>query len=226
MSQPHLCFFSKRCPFSQQFLEALSKTPYSREFRFICVDPPAPGMPRPQLPAYVKAVPTLMIKGEPEPRTDSGVMNWLAERRLTDRSVMNTGGGSVVPTENRGGRGKPGQANGGMQVIGGDIESSAGGPAAFMDSMCGAGDEGFCYIGEMGVTPTSGSMSRLAGNMVSFNDPEMMGGAPPAGPAASMGSAGGGRGSNGQSAKSKALDDAMTQMMARRSADFAGIQRR
>jgi hypothetical protein len=225
MSQQHLCFFSKRCPFSQQFLEALSKTPYSREFRFICVDPPAPGMPRPQLPAYVKAVPTLMIKGEPEPRTDSNVMNWLAERRLTDRSVMNSGG-SVVPTDGRGGgRGKPGQANGGMQVIGGDIESSAGGPAAFADSMCSAGDEGFCYIGEMGFKPSEELAPRLSGNMVSFNDPTMMGGASQQ-VAASMGSAGGGRGSNGQSAKSRALDDAMTAMMARRGADFAGIQRR
>jgi hypothetical protein len=225
MSQQHLCFFSKRCPFSQQFLEALAKTPYSREFRFICVDPPGPGMPRPQLPAYVKAVPTLMIKGEPEPRVDSQVMNWLAERRLTDRSVM-TSGGSVVPSEQSGGRGKPGQSNGGMQMIGGDIESSAGGPAAFMDSMCGAGDEGFCYISEMGVTPTSGSMARLAGNMVSFDDPSMMGGAPQQEHAPSMGSAGGGRGSNGQSAKAKALDDAMTQLLARRGADFVAPQRR
>jgi hypothetical protein len=224
MSQPNLCFFSKRCPFSQQFLEALSKTPYSREFRFICVDPPAPGMPRPQLPAYVKAVPTLMIKGEPEPRTDAGVMNWLAERRLTDRSVM-TAGGAVAPAENRGGRGKPGQANGGMQMIGGDIESSAGGPAAFMESMCGAGDEGFCYISEMGFKPSQDPVARLTGNMVGFNDPEMMGGSATQ-QAPSMGSAGGGRGSNGQSAKSKALDDAMTQMMSRRGADFAGIQRR
>lgn len=182
-------------------------------------------MPRPQLPAYVKAVPTLMIKGEPEPRVDSQVMNWLAERRLTDRSVM-TSGGSVVPSEHSGGRGKPGQSNGGMQMIGGDIESSAGGPAAFMDSMCGAGDEGFCYISEMGVTPTSGSMARLAGNMVSFDDPSMMGGAPKQEHAASMGSAGGGRGSNGQSAKAKALDDAMTQLLARRGADFVAPQRR
>jgi hypothetical protein len=165
-----------------------------------------------------------MIKGEPKARTDSDVMNWLAERRLTDRSVAQSGG-AIMPAENRGGRGKPGQTNGGMQLIGGDIESSAGGPSAFVDSMCGAGDEGFCYIGEMGVTPTSGSMSRLAGNMVGFDDPQMMGG-PAAQPAASMGSAGGGRGSNGQSAKSKALDDAMTHMMSRRNADFAPLQRR
>jgi hypothetical protein len=166
-----------------------------------------------------------MIKGEPEPRVDSNVMNWLAERRLTDRSVMQAGG-SVVPTEQRGGKGKPGQANGGMQVIGGDIESSAGGPAAFMDSMCGAGDEGFCYIGEMGFKPSEELAPRLAGNMVSFNDPQMMGGVAMQQQGASMGTAGGGRGSNGQSAKSKALDDAMSAMMARRGADFAGIQRR
>ena len=186
--------------------------------------PPAAHLPRPQLPAYVKAVPTLKINGEPEPRVDAQVINWLSERRLMERSVMQSSG-TVTPSDNRGGRGKPGQANGGMQMIGGDIESSAGGPSAFMDSMCGAGDEGFCYISEMGVKPSEGNSSRLAGNMVSFNDPKMMG-YDAEQPAASMGSAGGGRGSNGQSAKSKALDDAMTQMMSRRSTDVTFVQRR
>ena len=46
---------------------------------------------RPQLPAYVKAVPTLMIDGEDKPRTDAQVMNWLAERRLK------TGSATAVP---------------------------------------------------------------------------------------------------------------------------------
>ena len=85
-SPRNLCFFSARCRFCQNFLEELAKTPYSKEFRFISVDPQ--GSQRPQLPPYVKAVPTLMIEGEREPRTDSAVMNWLSERRLRDKSVQ------------------------------------------------------------------------------------------------------------------------------------------
>ena len=81
MSLPkNLCFFSARCRHSQNFLEELAKTPFSKEFRFISVDPQQNGQ-RPQLPSYVKAVPTLMIDGEDKPRTDSQVMNWLGERR-------------------------------------------------------------------------------------------------------------------------------------------------
>ena len=84
-SPRNLCFFSARCRFCQNFLEELAKTPYSKEFRFISVDPQ--GSQRPQLPPYVKAVPTLMIEGEREPRTDSLVMNWLSERRLRDKTA-------------------------------------------------------------------------------------------------------------------------------------------
>lgn len=199
MSQSHLCFFSTRCRMSQNFLEALSKTPYSKEFRFICVDN-IPGKPRPQLPAYVKAVPTLMIHGEKQPRVDGEVMNWLSERRMLDK-----------PTAVAAATGAP------------NIESALGGPAAYTSDMSSCGDEGFCYINEMGFEPTKSQMPRLAGNMVSFNDAQMMGGAQ-SGPA-SYGSAGGGRGSNGMSEKAKALDDAMQRMMSQRGAEFAGIKR-
>jgi len=85
----NLCFFSARCRHSQNFLEELAKTPYAKEFRFISVD--AQGGQRPPLPPYVKAVPTLMIEGEREPRTDSQVMNWLSERKLKDKSAPATG---------------------------------------------------------------------------------------------------------------------------------------
>ena len=85
----NLCFFSARCRFSQNFLEELAKTPYSKEFRFISVD--TQNGKRPQLPPYVKAVPTLMIDGEKEPRTDSNVLNWLSERRLKDKNGAGPG---------------------------------------------------------------------------------------------------------------------------------------
>jgi len=87
----NMCFFSARCRFSQNFLEELAKTPYAKEFRFISVDPQ--GGQRPSLPPYVKAVPTLMIDGERDPRTDGQVMNWLSERRLKDKNGAPVTGG-------------------------------------------------------------------------------------------------------------------------------------
>jgi hypothetical protein len=88
MSRPapiHICFYSNRCEWSKAFIEEISKTKYHTEFRFVCVDP-SPS--RPQLPSWLKQTPTLVISGEPEPRTNSEVMNWLYERKMSD------GGGS------------------------------------------------------------------------------------------------------------------------------------
>jgi hypothetical protein len=81
-TQPiHICFFSSKCEWSKAFLTEISSLPYKNEFRFICVDP---GPQRPQLPTWLKKVPTLVISGENEPRTDSDVMNWLYERKMKD----------------------------------------------------------------------------------------------------------------------------------------------
>ena len=113
----NLCFFSARCRHSQNFLEALKESPFAKEFRFISVDPQSNGS-RPQLPSYVKAVPTLMIEGEDKPRTDSQVMNWLSERRLR----TGTGGAGA------------GAGNDGL--------------LAFSDEMAISGDEGYAFIGE------------------------------------------------------------------------------
>jgi hypothetical protein len=88
MSRPapiHIVFYSNRCEWSKAFIEEISKTNYHKEFRFICVDP---GPNRPTLPSWLKQTPTLVISGEPEPRTNSDVMNWLYERKMKD------GGGS------------------------------------------------------------------------------------------------------------------------------------
>lgn len=97
MSRPapiHICFYSNRCDWSKAFVEEISKTSYHNEFRFICVDP-SPN--RPALPSWLKQTPTLVISGEPEPRTNSDVMNWLYERKMRDgnKSVSTgTGGGA------------------------------------------------------------------------------------------------------------------------------------
>jgi hypothetical protein len=144
MSQLHLCFYSARCRFCEAFLNELARSPYSREFKFVCVDA-KPGVSRPPLPPYVKAVPTLMIVGEDEPRTDSGVMNWLSERRLLERDdavAKRTG-------------------------IGGGSD----GPLTCSADMFGScGDEGFAFINEVSGDQKPGQTVRMAANMASIND--------------------------------------------------------
>ena len=182
----HLCFYSARCRYSQMFLEEVSKTPFTKEFRFVCVDT-EPGRPRPVLPPYVKAVPTLMIQGEATPRTDGNVMNWLSERRL---------------------------------AAGARHAAASEGPAAFIggDSF----DDGLALIGE-----DTGNTNRLTGSMASLNDLSSMI-APdsrtiPGAIMAGAASAGGGQ----QSAKSKAMEDALERYKASRDMDVKGvIQRR
>jgi hypothetical protein len=80
-SPPHICFYSNKCPWSKAFIEELAKTPWKREFRYICVDP---GPQRPQLPKWLEKTPTLVVRGEKEPRTDADVMNWIYERKMRE----------------------------------------------------------------------------------------------------------------------------------------------
>jgi len=82
MSKRHICFYSNKDKWSKAFLEELAKTGWAPEFQFICVDP-SPS--RPQLPKWLKQVPTLVIDGDKEPiKTDTEVMNWLYERKMRD----------------------------------------------------------------------------------------------------------------------------------------------
>jgi hypothetical protein len=95
MSRPapiHICFYSNRCEWSKAFIEEISKTSYHKDFRFIRVDP---GPDRPALPSWLKQTPTLVIQGEPEPRTDGDVMNWLYERKMKDNSSQSGTAGSA-----------------------------------------------------------------------------------------------------------------------------------
>lgn len=198
MSQQHVCYYSARCRYCQSFLEELSRSPYNKEFRFVCVDGPQ----RPKLPPNIKAVPTLVIAGEPEPRTDGAVMNWLSERRLQERHAPGTTGS---------GPGGPGHAANGESL----------GPVGFEDSF---GNEGYAYIGE-DTNATSGAMVRLTGNMVGINElssmtaPTMRGFEPPSHTATIP--------VQKVSAKTKALDDAFAAYQAKRDMDVGpGIQRR
>lgn len=95
----HVCFYSKRkieggSP-SLAFLEELSKTSFTNEFQFICVDScgkcgacqdrrPGQCTSRPKLPTWLKAVPTLLIDGESDPLIDDNVFNWLSLRKIQD----------------------------------------------------------------------------------------------------------------------------------------------
>jgi len=76
----HTLFYSKRCRYSQAFLEELKDTPFVSEFQFVCVDP---GPTRPPLPGWLKSVPSLVVAGEATPRVGPGpVNNWLFERKM------------------------------------------------------------------------------------------------------------------------------------------------
>lgn len=183
MSGAHLCFYSARCRYSQAFLEELSRTPYAKEFRFICVDAP-PGGSRPSLPPYVRAVPTLMIAGEHQPRVDGAVMNWITERRLRERSeatpALMGGGGArppmgAAPTVAAGGAGTSG-SSAGPPTGGGPMtdmtgERSGGGLAGFFGAgdFAVGGDEGYAFINDP-TGPSDKSMVRMAGNMAGLGD--------------------------------------------------------
>jgi hypothetical protein len=91
----HVCFYSNSCRWSKAFLEALKGTPFITEFQFICVDGKVKELT--QRYSFLKKTPTLIIKGEDEPRTDGNVMNWLSERKLLSRPTSE--GGQQASTE-------------------------------------------------------------------------------------------------------------------------------
>lgn len=86
----HMCFYSNKCKWSKAFIEELANTPWKQSFRFVCVDP-TPN--RPALPSWLQKVPTLVIQGEQQPRTDGDVMNWLSEMKMKQGGSLGSGGG-------------------------------------------------------------------------------------------------------------------------------------
>jgi hypothetical protein len=108
----NLCFYSNKCQWSRAFISEIAKTPWKNQFTYICVDP-SPS--RPQLPNWLKKVPTIVIAGEAEPRTDSDVMNWLYEKKMREGSPSNGPGSSALGSGGSGGNG----GGGGHQAVGG-----------------------------------------------------------------------------------------------------------
>jgi hypothetical protein len=130
MQQPvNICFYSNKCQWSKAFVTEIAQTPWKGLFRYICVDP-SPS--RPPLPGWLKKTPTLVIAGEPEPRTDSDVMNWLYEKRMKE-----------------GGGGGGGQA-------GGAAAAGAGEPEAFNPIENTSFFKGLSYVGVDADTSTQG----------------------------------------------------------------------
>ena len=83
----HICYYSNRCQWSRAFITEIGQTPFKSLFHYVCVDPSAS---RPPLPGWLKKVPTLVLSGDPEPKTDSDVMNWLYEKKMKEtKSVKN-----------------------------------------------------------------------------------------------------------------------------------------
>ena len=77
--QANVCYYSNRCEWSKAFMKELAQTPWRDSFSFFCVDAEKRTGP---LPAWLKKVPTIVISGEQQPRTDGDVMNWLSEMKL------------------------------------------------------------------------------------------------------------------------------------------------
>jgi hypothetical protein len=141
----HICFYSNRCEWSKAFITEISQTPYHKEFRFICVDP-SPN--RPQLPSWLRQIPTLVISGEPEPRVNSEVMNWLYERKMKD------GGGTQEQGSNQ-------------QVSPGSLE-----PEPYLDSeMGGAFGDSYSFLGDDTSAQGDGGM-RMRHNFTYLNGQE------------------------------------------------------
>lgn len=139
----HICFYSNRCEWSKAFITEISQTPFHKEFRFICVDP-SPN--RPQLPTWLKQTPTLVIQGEPEPRTNSEVMNWLYEEKMK--------------------RGTGSQQNGGS---GGNAPAGSLEPEPYLDSEMGGGfGDSYSFLGDDTTTQGNGGM-RMRHNFTYLN---------------------------------------------------------
>ena len=76
MERKNICFYSAKCQWSKAFIQEISQTPFKAQFQFVSVDNNS------NLPKWLKKVPTLVIQGEPEPRVDGEVMNWLYEEKM------------------------------------------------------------------------------------------------------------------------------------------------
>jgi hypothetical protein len=149
------CYYAPSCPHSQSFLEAISRTPYAREFRFVDVTK----LPRNQIPEFLKGVPTLVIPGEPAPRTDNAVTNYIRDRQMREREFQ--------PYQHSPGAARPMQGGSPMQ----GQEQFPNAPADFNPlEMSGFGGEGYSLLTDDTDNLGKGKVVRMTGNMASLQD--------------------------------------------------------
>ena len=175
----HTCYFSKKCRFSQAFLEELSRQPFAREVRLICVDPSPTRGP---LPAWLKIIPTLLVAGSDAPLVGANaVNNWLFERKLTSGGSSAGGGGGhseppvKVPTYSpdvaaRAGPAPKGGAPNGIPAGGPMKQGEDGGPAAWHSAEMAGGNwsDKYSFLGDPftaqnGVNPIVRNFELLGG---------------------------------------------------------------
>ena len=130
----NLCFYSNKDAWSKAFLEELGKTPWMNDCTFVCADPDRNGK-KPNLPSWLKQVPTLVIEGDKEPvKTDTEVMNWLYERKMKEKRPTAPAGAPPAPTPALGGEPESwihgemgGFAKGGYSYIDSDTSATGDG---------------------------------------------------------------------------------------------------
>jgi hypothetical protein len=79
-SQKHLCFYSNKCKYSEAFLKQLKETQFKTQFDYVCVDGRVGELT--QMYKWLKRTPTLIIRGEADPREFNEAMNWLSEQKV------------------------------------------------------------------------------------------------------------------------------------------------
>ena len=100
----HICYYSNRCQWSRAFITEIGQTPWKSLFHYVCVDPSSS---RPPIPGWLKKVPTLVLAGDPEPKTDSDVMNWLYEKKMTEVQSVKSGNNQQTVAPGAGGEPDP-----------------------------------------------------------------------------------------------------------------------
>lgn len=213
----HQLWYSAKCRHCQAFLEELTKTPFVPQFQLICIDP-SPN--RPPLPSWLKVVPSLIVRGEFEPRVGPGpVNNWLFEAKMggggggtSSKKAQNDLAAPVYNSDMNASRGdipRPSPAGAGNQsampsggLAGG---AAAGEPLAYYGSEMAAGkwSDSFSFITDQSVTAEKGI------NPIERNFQSVL----PPGPGSAIGgpsmTGGGGGGAANRGEKRSAKEDAL-----------------
>ncbi len=121
---PNVCFYSNKCRWSEAFIKAIKGTPFVKEVQFVCVDGRVAELT--QRYKWLKKTPTLVVKGEDEPRTDANVMNWLAEKQLLSRPESGAANAAALEPEPWIGGEMGGSLTKGFSFLGGEDEAPKG----------------------------------------------------------------------------------------------------